>query len=359
MISSDLTVLGIMSGSSLDGLDLAMVRFRFNDAEISDWQVLYTMDCPFDGQIVNELSRVHDLGKNELSDMDVKVGHLIADAAQTAIATSDYAPDYIASHGHTVAHNPEQGFTVQIGSPAIISKNTGIPVISDFRSADIASGGQGAPLAPVVEKYLLPGHEAYINLGGIANVSVHKSNSIKAWDICPCNQILNYLARRTGAEMDRDGHMASSGNTDQSIIESLLKLVDLPHHNASSLDNKTIQAQFYPVLDKFNNTTSALASAVEFIALGLARQLAAYVEAGDSVFLSGGGTHNRFLTSRIEHHLSSLDLKVVIPARSMVDFKEAILMALCGALRVLELPNSFASVTGASEDTVNGKIFNP
>jgi len=191
-----------MSGSSMDGLDLAMVEFITGDDDVIEWKLLASREMPFENYWRRRLESCTKLSPFELYRFDAALGELYGEMCSRFITSTGIRPDYIASHGHTVFHAPKQGFSYQAGNPAQIAASTGVPVITDFRSLDIAHGGQGAPLAPIVEKYLFAGYGFYLNLGGIANLSTHAGDDIKAWDICPCNQLMNFLAAKKGMRYD-------------------------------------------------------------------------------------------------------------------------------------------------------------
>ncbi|MDX1409843.1 MAG: anhydro-N-acetylmuramic acid kinase, partial [Saprospiraceae bacterium] len=286
-------------------------------------------------------------------------GTWVGEQCARLIKRHETRPDYIASHGHTIEHLPEKGISLQIGDPEQIAQLTHCPVIYNFRNADIQAGGQGAPLAPVVERHCFPGHDFYLNLGGIANISVHTSDTIHAYDIAPCNQLLNYLARQEGMDFDRDGLIASAGQVQEDLLRALQAPVPLPLKNAFSLDNNWIRATYLPILDTRHSVANKMRTVVEFIARSVAIQV--NDQPGDSeqtMLITGGGTHNLFLIARIQANLLP-QTRIIIPERTIIDYKEAILIALCGALRLHNLPNAFASATGALHDTVNGDFWDP
>lgn len=349
-----------MSGSSLDGVDLALVRFHLESKSIDKWEMLATGSISFPPALREALATTDESQHEALAMVDRQLGSYFGQVCHEFSNNAGVKPDYIASHGHTIAHHPDKGYTLQIGNPEEIARHAGCPVISDFRSADIAAGGQGAPLAPVAEHYLFPGHRFYLNLGGIANLSDHGADSIRAWDICPCNQLLNHVANSVGKSMDEDGRMARKGVVDDKLLHNLLEKANLPHHGPFSLDNKHVRNTYID----FINTSPAdpadkLRTATEFIAESVFTQAQNQIKFNknqDSMFITGGGAHNIFLAEKLGQKLDSLEIRVIIPDNDIIDFKEAALMALCGALRINGIPNSFASVTGATHDTVNGEI---
>ena len=363
MAEATSTILGLMSGSSLDGVDLALVEYRVTEGGEIEWEILKTHSASYDQKLRKDLESAATQSNYAINKLDAELGVLFGDICLRQIEEWGIAPDYIASHGHTVLHAPRHGFTQQIGSPAHISAVTGVPVIADFRSTDIAYGGQGAPLAPIVEKYLFSNYGQYLNLGGIANLSAHSNESILAWDVCPCNQLLNHLAAKAGMMYDDEGALARQGKVDEDLLGKLKGVIKLPVKRPYSLDNTFILTSFIPL---FNDSTLSLedqlCTAVEYIAHSISTQ-AAYAkkkaDPDDQLLATGGGAHNVFLTERLQSMLSTHGLELSVPQAELVDFKEAILMTLCGLLRVHNSPNALASVTGAREDTVNGGLYLP
>jgi len=356
-------ILGLMSGSSLDGVDLAMVEFRSGDDEIIDWKLLATLEESFDGQWKKRLESAPRLSALELSRLHTEVGTLFGQMCARFIESSGIKPDYIASHGHTIFHSPEEAYSVQIGSPSHIAARAGLPVISDFRSLDMAHGGQGAPLAPIVEKYLFTGYGYYLNLGGIANLSAHNGDDIKAWDVCPCNQLLNYLAAQKGLAYDNRGALARQGNISSDLMAELNRIIPLPLKEPYSLDNSFVLNTFIPILKGSKLTIEdQLRTVVNYVSESISKQINNSIQKDQlipTLLLTGGGGHNEFLGDEIRNKLEQINVSVLIPDNDIIDFKEAILMALCGLLRVIETPNAIATVTGADVDTVNGGIYLP
>lgn len=348
-----------MSGSSLDAIDMALVRFEIDQhSSIASWKLLHTHAEPLSQEWKDRLVRLPRMDLQEFFQTDAELGRWIGSLCQTFNAQTNIVPDAIASHGHTVMHNPSEGYTVQVGNPAGIAQESGCTVISDFRSNDIAAGGQGAPLAPVVEHYLFPGFDFYLNLGGIANLTYRsKKDEWKAWDIAPANQLLNYLAQKVGQPYDNGGMLARNGKISDTLLSALRLPLPLPLTKAFSLDNTWVQEKYMPVLDHADVVIAdQLATVTEFIASAIGTQIQSLCKpaAEMQLFITGGGAHNLYLIERITSHIAPI--QCVLPERTVMDFKEAMLMSVCGMLRILHIPNAFASVTGASQDTINGKI---
>ncbi len=351
-------ILGVMSGSSLDAIDYALVRFEVSDNSIERWDLISSHSEPLRPELRTQLSELPSADLSAFFEADVELGKLIGSQCKEIIDQSGFVPDAIASHGHTILHNPTQGYSVQIGNPAHIAHLAGCNVVSDLRMSDVAAGGQGAPLAPVAERYLFPGYDFYLNLGGIANLSYFtQDRNVVAWDIAPANQLLNFLARKVGLPYDNGGMLARNGHLHEALIESLKAPISLPLHQAFSLDNTWVQEQYLPLLENFHaSVADKLAAVTEFIASSVGRQIDGHCErnAKMKLLVSGGGAHNSFLIERIKDHIAPIQL--ILPATAVIDFKEAMLMSVCGMLRLLGIPNSFTSVTGASYDTINGQL---
>jgi anhydro-N-acetylmuramic acid kinase len=351
-------ILGVMSGSSLDAIDYAMVQFTVADGAIQHWELKAVQAHTYPDVWRTRLARLPFSPLHHVILADVELGKMIGEHCTVIIRSTGVRPDAIASHGHTVQHNPGMGYTLQIGHPAWIAEATRCPVITDFRSMDIAAGGQGAPLAPVVEKYCFPEYEFYLNLGGIANLSwFAPTGKFHAWDIAPANQLLNFLAAKAGQKYDRDGALARSGVVDPLLLSLLMEPIVLPLRRPFSLDNSWVQEQYFDLIDRVPGSVGdKLATATEYIAQSVAAQINGHTtRAGHMrLLVSGGGAHNKYLIERIRSYIAPAQL--ILPATEIIDFKEAILMAVCGLLRLLGLPNAFTSVTGANRDTVNGVI---
>ncbi|MFT4567788.1 MAG: anhydro-N-acetylmuramic acid kinase, partial [Saprospiraceae bacterium] len=240
---------------------------------------------------------------------------------------------------------------------------TGIPTINNFRANDIAKGGQGAPLAPIAEQWIYSGYDLYINLGGIANVSYHNGELITSFDSCPCNQVLNVLAKEKGLEYDSGGNIARRGTIIEEILDESLTTDYMALPAPKSLDNTWVMNDFAPsYLDQKSAVEDRLATMTEFIAIQLSldikRMTAARPNDKLTVLVTGGGTHNKFLIESLDMHTGDL-IAIVKPDEMTINFKEAILMSFMGYLRMQKVPNTLPSVTGASSPTLGGSLSIP
>ncbi len=346
-----------MSGTSLDGLDLCYCEFSLNNGEWF-WVILECDTIEYSKSWRERLASAIKLDEGELSKLDLEFAHLISRALTLFIERFNLEQiDFIASHGHTVHHQPQDGISMQVGNAQEICKNLGLPVINDFRITDVKLGGQGAPLVPVGDKLLFGDFDACLNLGGIANISFDSNNKRIAFDICPANHPLNKTMRvKFGEEMDRDGRRANSGNI---LPELLVKLNSLEFYSLKgpkSLGLEWLEDKFYPLLENFENerTEDILATLVEHET----DQIAMIINENSlkEVLISGGGAHNRFFIGRLK---AKSDSAMEIPPIEIIDYKEALVFAFLGLLRLRNEINTFASVTGAREDSSGGTIWNP
>jgi anhydro-N-acetylmuramic acid kinase len=355
-----MVVIGIISGSSLDGLDIAACEFSGDPSELH-WSILQATTIPFDEELVSKLRQGTQLNSKGLFELDVTFAKFCAKSVLQFINNSGISADLICSHGHTIFHQPSDGYTVQIGNGGAIAALTGLPVVSDVRSNDVALGGQGAPIAPIVESYLLKGHHFYINFGGIANISIHDHSMVLAYDVCPCNQILNSEAQKLGLPYDPGGINASKGQVCNSLLKEWSNM-DFFHLPApKSLDNTWVMTEFYHKMNAHHlSPIDALATMTEFVAQQITLAIQPYKsEIRKSVFLSGGGAHNDFLISRIKELSKESNITIHKPIDDIIDFKEALLMALMGYLRMNLIPNTLSTVTGASRSTIGGALYYP
>ena len=267
----------------------------------------------------------------------------------------------IASHGHTIFHEPARGLSVQLGDGATLAAHTGIAVVSDLRQMDVALGGQGAPLVPMGERLLFPNYTYFLNIGGIANLSVHQPDAVIAFDVCPANRILNHLVHPSALEFDAGGRLAATGTVHAQVLAELHALAYYQQPVPKSLSNQFGYAEVLPILDAVKwRKEDALATYVEHIAQQVAAAVAKFPVASEApthLLCTGGGAWNDFLIERIRHHVQPLNLHVEVPAENLVNFKEAIIMALLGVLRWREDETVLPGVTGASRPSIGGALW--
>lgn len=356
------TVLGLMSGTSLDGLDLACCHFHLQD-ERWEYSLLACETIPYDKAWQERLSSLMEADALTFIRADHALGAWMGKHAKDFITRHQLQPQAIASHGHTVFHKPEEGYSVQIGRGFNMMVASGLPVINDFRSLDVALGGHGAPLVPIGDKLLFNDFRYCLNLGGIANISAPGAAGRLAFDICPANGVLNYLSRQLGAPYDEDGRFAAAGKIDALLLQKLNKLSYYQQAAPKSLGYEWVQEQILPLLNTGNTAVpDLLATFCEHIGLQVAAavknlQEAAPAQAGAQLLITGGGAFNQHLTAVLEKHLKPLQVEVVIPDADTIGFKEALIFAFLGALRLRGEVNCLRSVTGAAFDNCGGVIY--
>ena len=356
-----MNILGLISGSSLDGLDISLCSFEGLTPGQIDWEMQIGRTVPFDESLRTQLSIATTLSVKELMQLEVAFSKFCTGAINDLISKHDLEVDYICSHGHTIYHFPEDGYTLQIGKGSILAELTGIPSIVDVRANDVAQGGEGAPVAPIVEHYLYPGYDFYFNLGGIANVSYHNAGIITSIDSCPCNQVLNHVVAELGKAYDDRGGLARKGQVSEQLITEWKKLDYFDHPIPKSMDNSWVQEVFIPIMSAYDLThEDRLATMVEFAAIQLATdcKLLSGTDKGSSTgLITGGGGLNDFLVECLQSRVSAFGLTLTIPDQKTINFKEAILMALMGYLRVNGQDNTIPTVTGAQKATKGGAIY--
>lgn len=362
-------VAGLMSGSSLDGLDLAVCRFEVGLDEqgrfqLGSWSVESGITIPYSEEWKKALAEAIYLSGKDLIHLHADLGSYMASLLAPHLEGMDI--DAIASHGHTIFHEPQDGFTLQIGDGAYLSAKLGYPVIDGFRYADIAAGGQGAPIAPIADKWLFAEYDLMLNIGGIANVTCNTGSEWVAFDICGANQILNALAGLEGKEYDVDGQMARQGKLLPGLYHQQSALGFFREPFPKSLSNEWVAKQQTAVfLDTPGSVSDKLFTACQLTAdqviAALSKLLGRYDFADRHtlrMLLTGGGAFNGFLVERIAASatIAGINLELEIPDPQIIAFKEAIMIALMGVFRLENEPNCIASVTGANRDTIAGVI---
>jgi anhydro-N-acetylmuramic acid kinase len=357
-------VIGLMSGSSLDGLDIAYVQLE----EVrGTWtfSILKSECIPYDENWVSTLRSATDTSVADFLKLHTTFGRYTGIQVASFISRHDLAHKvhFIASHGHTVFHEPHNNTTYQIGDGASIAAIVGLPVITDLRSMDVALGGQGAPIVPIADRMLFGNYDYLLNLGGIANITIQNYNGSQlAFDICPANQALNALAKLEGKLMDEGGQMAAGGTLLQEIATQLSAHTFYQQTAPKSLSNAMAMDIAAPCLSvPGHNTADLLHTMTVHIAKTIADNLHAYPHDKDeaTLLVTGGGAFNTFLIEKIQELLEQLRIKLVVPDAEVINYKEAMAMALIGTLRWREEVNVFSSVTGAEKDSVGGALWLP
>lgn len=344
-------VAGVMSGTSLDGLDIAICEFEKSDHW--SYKILDAITIKYPDHLLDQLRQATLLSDHELASLDLDLGTFIGAQIAQFSDKSNQNPDLIASHGHTVFHEPEKGITVQIGSGKIIAELTETPTVSDFRSLDVSLGGQGAPLVPIGDRLLFGSYGHCLNLGGISNVSYEENGQRLAYDICFVNMALNKLANELGHEYDQQGELACSGSMDNELLQRLNALTYFSANGPKSLGKEDFEEWMWPILIHSGvSVTDRLHTFCEHIAI----QIGNNIKSGSTTLVTGGGAHNDYLVDRIKAHTNS---SIIIPKPNLIDFKEALIFGFLGVLRIRNEINCLSSVTGATRDSSGGVVFLP
>lgn len=350
--------IGIMSGSSLDGLDIVFAVFTETGGKWS--YEIVTADCiEYDKEWQDKLKNAASLSALDYQLLHTQYGHFIGGQVNAFIRRYglEHQVNLVASHGHTTFHLPQQLMTAQIGDGAAIAAVTGLHVVSDLRSMDVALGGQGAPIVPIGERLLFDNYDYCLNIGGIANISANTNGSYIAYDICPANRILNMLAEKKGNAYDKGGSIAAAGKMNSSLLDHLNSLRYYGEAYPKSLANSFGTDIIFPMIEASGiSTEDALRTYTEHIAVQVS--IAAQFSTGNKKMLvTGGGAFNDFLMARIQALLLPLQVEVTVPDAQTVQYKEALIMALIGILRWREEENVLASVTGASRAGIGGALW--
>lgn len=356
--------IGLMSGSSLDGLDMVLAEFTENAGK---WTYeIVSADCqPYSAEWAEKLKNATNLSAREYLLLHSEYGHYLGQQVNKFIEKHNlhYKASLIASHGHTSFHMPAQKMTAQLGDGAAIAAVTGLPVVADLRALDVALGGQGAPIVPIGEKLLMPEYHYLLNIGGIANISINTTPYI-AFDICPANRVLNMLASDAGKEYDDGGKIAATGTVNEQLLEELNRLdyYKLPH--PKSLANDFGTDVIYPMIQASGiSTQDALRTYCEHIAFQTGKAVfgSSHFKLPASVsklLVTGGGAFNHFLVSRIKVLLEAYNIQLISADDKLINYKEALIMAFIGVLRWRQEYNVLCDVTGAFRNTISGALWN-
>jgi len=352
MNKKEIFAIGLMSGTSLDGIDLVYVKFL--KKEYSFFEIIHTETVSYTKEWKQVLKQAIHLSSKELLDLDVVYGKHLGSVLVNFISNYKITEiDFIASHGHTILHQPEEGITLQIGSGAEIAKITQQKVVSDFRTQDVNLGGQGAPLVPIGDELLFSKYDFCLNLGGFSNVSFKKESKRIAFDICPVNIVLNHYANKIGLEYDENGSIASEGYLNRSLLEKLNTLAFYNKEAPKSLGLEWVQQEIFPLIDTIEeDISSVLRTFVAHIAI----QISKIIKDSDSVLITGGGVFNSFLIQEIENYSN---IKIVQASDTLINYKEALIFALLGVLKVDNQINCLKSVTGAHKNHSSGVVCLP
>lgn len=348
---------GLMSGTSLDGLDVCCCTFHRKEGR---WA--FHIDCARGYTYPDDLKQALGTGAQQMTALEFitfhsAYGKFLGERVNDFMREFGVRPDIIASHGHTVFHEPQKRVMFQIGDGAAIAAETGVPTVSDFRRLDIMLGGQGAPLVPIGDRLLFAAYDYCLNIGGFSNISFEKDGRRIAFDISPVNYVINHYCRQIGLDFDRDGEIARRGTICQPLLDQLNALDFYQHEGPKSLGREWVETQVYPLLESYGlSLEDRLRTFYEHAAWQVARVVKAAPASKNApqMLVTGGGAYNKFLIERME---ALCPCTIVIPERQIIEYKEALIFAFLGALYMAGEPGCLALVTGARRDNVGGMLF--
>ena len=350
--------IGIMSGSSLDGLDIAFVEFTETGGKWT-YEILNADCIEYSKEWQEKLRDAVLLSALDYQLLHTEYGHYIGKRVNEFIQQHglEHKVNLIASHGHTTFHLPLQQMTAQLGDGAAIAAETKLNVVSDLRSLDVALGGQGAPIVPIGEKLLFAEYDYFLNVGGIANISINENGKYIAYDVCAANRVLNMLAAEEGLKYDDGGKLAATGKVNEDLLGKLNSLEYYRKPYPKSLANSFGTDVVFPIIKTAAvSVKDGLRTYVEHIALQI-KNAVPDNEVTKKILVTGGGAMNSFLIERLNDLLADKNIEVVVPDEKTIQYKEAMIMALIGILRWREEENVLPSVTGASRGSVGGALW--
>jgi anhydro-N-acetylmuramic acid kinase len=347
-------VIGVMSGTSLDGVDLAYCHFVYENAKWN-FEIKASKTISYSTEWKEKLSTLHQKDALTFAATHSEYGRFLGELVKDFAKGFDV--DFVSSHGHTIFHQPEKRLTSQIGEGAALSAACGFHVVCDFRTTDVAFGGQGAPLVPIGDKLLFADYTFCLNLGGIANISFDKAGVRIAYDISPVNIILNELASQKGIAFDRDGEMASKGDMNKNLLNQLNELAYYSKSFPKSLGREHIDKDYFPLINSLSlSIEDKLCTFCEHIAIQIAKALMNASSVNSNMLITGGGAFNSYLIERIRFYCET---QIILSDKNIIEFKEALIFAFLGVLRWRGENNCLESVTGAQKDSSGGAIYLP
>ncbi len=350
MIYNKRYAIGVMSGTSLDGVDLVYVSFKKN--ETYSFEIIHAKTIAYEDEWKEKLQNAFDESIQEIVKLDVEYGFYLGNLINDFIDEHQIETiEFIASHGHTILHDPSEGVTLQIGNGDVITQMTECKVVCNFRIQDVELGGQGAPLVPIGDKLLFSEYTYCLNLGGFANISFENNNKRIAFDICPVNIVMNHYTRKIGLEYDDKGTLASKGKLNRTLLEELNSLSFYASNEPKSLGYEFVVEVVFPMIDKFNLPIEDI---LRTFTAHVVEQISKKINNQGDFLITGGGTYNIFLIEELKKKISNT---IIVPKPMLIDFKEALIFAFLGLLRVDNQVNCLKSVTGAKKDHSSGQIY--
>ena len=353
-------VLGLMSGTSVDGLDMAVCHF-WMEKDKWNFEIREAQTIAYDTELADTLKKAISLSDEEHEKLHYSYGTWLGKCAKAFLTDKNLTLDFIASHGHTSHHRPDEGYTFQLGHGQALANASGQKVVCDFRSLDVQLGGQGAPLVPIGDELLLPEYDFCLNLGGISNISFKKNGQRMAFDIGLANMPLNYLTRKIGIEYDANGERAKKGVLLKELLDALneLEYYQLPYPKSTGIE--WFEAKVIPLLEQYHNDNlnDLLHTVIQHNCEQIQRAIRCENPSKESrCLVTGGGALNGHYMTTLKETLRGI-CEVVIPPKKFINYKEALVFALMGVLKIKNETNILASVTGAERDSCSGEIFSP
>lgn len=350
-MKNEYKIIGLMSGTSLDGLDMVYAVFTW-DGTRWDYRIDCTHSVDYSPEWREKLKGSYYLNGEGLTALSAEYGRFLGERVKEFVEKYSLTPDFVASHGHTVFHRPDLGYNLQIGCGAHLHAASGQKVVCDFRTLDVAFGGQGAPLVPIGDKLLFSQYDYCLNIGGFANVSFDNQDGKRiAYDLCPANYVLNRLMRTRGQQYDKDGETARSGKVNKELFDALNALEYYHREPPKSLAQEWVDEYVMPLVDACEDTfENKIATLTEHSAYQISR----HFRPGSQVLVTGGGAYNVYM---LERSMSYGDFTFIKPEKNIIDFKEALIFAFLGLRRVIGEPNCLKTVTGATHDVISGICY--
>lgn len=343
--------LGIMSGSSLDGLDIAAVKFYIDTSSIQKFEIIEAITYEYEEKWIARLENLHSASALDFAKTHVFYGHFIGRKIIEFCKTYHLKPDFASCHGHTIFHQPDRQLTFQLGCGQTIASYLKCPLVNDFRTKDVANGGQGAPLVPLVEKELFPDIATFINLGGFVNISTHQNSFVTGFDITACNRVLNYYTWKfTRQPYDKNGEQAAQGQIDYELLNKIHEVEYFSQKPPKSLGNEWLETHIFPLLDEYVTQiglASLLRTWVEHIVIQITNELKSFEN--QRVLVTGGGAKNQFLIQLLQERLYPKNSLIEV-SEKIIDFKESLIFAYLGLKTLLgQTHNLLPFITGGKK----------
>ncbi len=363
---------GVMSGTSLDGLDISWCYFQCKEGQWTH-KILIAETIPYPARWQLALGTAATLSGRQLIELHVAYGHYIGQTLRDFFVRHQIgSPGVIACHGHTIFHRPDLGYTFQLGSGAAIAAEVSAKLICDFRSLDVALQGQGAPLVPIGDQLLFHEYDYCLNLGGFANTSFEENGKRRAYDICPLNFVINRLVEQQKVvdqpgkqksqanpehhlRFDPGGSMARKGFVDEALLNTMNALPFYHEKGAKSLGHEWVDEYIWPhIANSGLNFFDKLRTYYEHAAIQIGQSFSN--KDRESVLLTGGGCYNDFLVELIRDYAPD-NVSLVLADPQTIEFKEALIFAFLGVLYLREESNCLSSVTGSTHSNIGGSMY--